>query len=150
MNKGIRHRYDISTDSSLGRMRSEVVSWLGLILLAFNMLAGSGIATQASASNQAPFVQELLGDRIVVCTAGGMVVLDRDGHPVQSDSGAGHADFCVFCLPLMHGGVQAPIAMTFVIAPIEHRQPELVPDQPSHPKPARLAGSASPRAPPFA
>lgn len=147
----IRQHYDISTDPALGRMRRIVVSWLGLALLAFNLLASSGLAAQAAEQGPAAFTQELLGDRIVVCTAAGMVVFDRDGHPVNGDTGSGHSDLCVFCAPIMHGSLQTPVAISFVITPVEHRQPDLQPERlTSAPKPAQLSGSASPRAPPFA
>jgi len=150
MNRVIRHSYDTSTDPSLGLVRRKVASWLGLVLLAFNLLAGSGLTAQASENSSPAFAQELLGDRIVVCTSAGMVVMDRDGHILDTNGANSHTEFCVFCLPLMQGGIQAPVAMTFVIAPTEYQHPDLVPNQPSDPKPARLTGSASPRAPPLA
>jgi hypothetical protein len=118
MSRGIRHKFDASTDPSLGLVRRKVASWLGLILLAFNLLAGSGFTAQASENSSPAFGQELLGDRIVVCTAAGMVVMDRDGHVLDTNGNSGHIDACVFCLPLMHSGAGAPAAEVGLVLPV--------------------------------
>jgi len=153
MKRGLRLKtYDTSTDGSVGLLRREVASWLGLLLLTFNILAGGTLPARAEGSAPAPFAQALLGDRIVVCTASGMVVMDRDGHVVDpGTTGGGHAELCVFCLPLMHGGVQAPTlsaAIVDIFAPVVPVGEFTAVDQ-SVAKPVRLTGASSPRAPPF-
>ncbi|UKJ76047.1 hypothetical protein [Azospirillum brasilense] len=54
-----------------------------------------------------------LGDRIIICTAAGLVVIDREtGAPVPDDDAPGHdpaADFCQFCLPILHGKAATPV-----------------------------------------
>jgi hypothetical protein len=143
-----RH-YDTSTDTACGRIRRRVVSWLGLILLISNMVGAVGMPVRPAEAGPAPIAQDLLGDRIVVCTAAGMVVLDRDGNPVETGQAAGHTDFCVFCLPLMHGGVDAPTAIAIIDIPAVPLAVSAVPTAAALPTPVRLAGAASPRAPPL-
>ena len=105
---------------------------------------------RAADAGNAAFAQALLDDRIVICTAAGMVVMDRDGNVIDTDSAGGHDNFCVFCLPLMHGGAKAPTTLAMVV----HLEPAFVgefsPQAPPAAKPARLAGAAAPRAPPIA
>ncbi|OIQ85578.1 hypothetical protein GALL_325780 [mine drainage metagenome] len=141
--------YDTAADPRVGRMRRRVAAVLGLLLMAFNLLLGSGISAEAAGAGHEPlFAQELLSGHIVVCTAGGLVVLDRSGHPVDHHGAAGHSDFCVFCVPLLHGGLDTAAAATLPMA-VETPQPAALP-QPVFrtPAPVRLAGAASPRAPP--
>ena len=141
--------YDIATDPRVGRARRRVVAGLGLLLMAFNLLLGSGMSAEAAKSGQPPlFAQALLSGHIVACTAGGLVVLDRDGHPVTHHGAAGHTDFCVFCVPLLHGTLHTAAA-TLLPAVTAPPQPAALP-QPVFrtPAPVRLAGAASPRAPP--
>lgn len=93
---GIRHKaYDIDTGPSVGRNRRFVAAWAGLFLLLFNVVAGGALATQAPLN----FGD---GDHLIVCTAGGMAVIDRNGTPVAPEH-AGLNGFCGYCLPLMHG-----------------------------------------------
>lgn len=93
---GIRSKgYDIGTGPSTGRSRRFVAAWAGLFLLFFNVVAGGALATQAPPSLSS-------GDHMVVCTAGGMAVIDRNGTPVAPEH-AGLNGFCGYCLPLMHG-----------------------------------------------
>lgn len=87
-------------------MRRTVASALGLLVILFNLVAGPLLASTASAG-AAPFAEEIFGDRIVVCTGAGMVVFDRDGRRVPADGRA--PAMCVFCLPLVQGGVDAPV-----------------------------------------
>ena len=143
-------RYDIGTDSALGRIRRTVASWLGLFLLFSNIVGIGSLPARSAEAGPAPFAQELSGDRIVICTAAGMVVLDRDGHPVETGKTAGHTDFCVFCLPLMHGGmVDAPATVAVVDIPAVPLIVAIAPAEVSWPIPVRLPGTASPRAPPL-
>jgi len=105
MNKAIRRRqYDLSNQSDLGSVRRLVVALLGLFVVTFNVVGA--LPAQAEGTNPL-FTQALMDDRIVICTATGLVVMDKDGNIVDA-TGDGHNDFCVFCLPLMHGGAKAP------------------------------------------
>lgn len=151
MKRGSRRKaYDLSTGGSLGRVRRAVSSWLGIALLALNVLGAAAIPGRAAEEGLSPFAQELLGDRIIVCTAGGMVVMDRAGHGVHTGQASGHSDFCVFCLPLMHGGAQVPLAPATLADEVPTGPAgDLLPVRPAVAAPARLAGASSPRAPPF-
>lgn len=94
-------RRDLNADPSLGRVRRRLASWLGLLLLAFNVLAAAALPARAESA----LAQSLMDGRIVVCTAAGLLVLDQDGRALPASD---HAQFCVFCLPLLHGGVDVP------------------------------------------
>lgn len=104
--RGIRRKdYDIGTDPSVGRARRFLSSWVGLFLLLFNVVASGTLPSQVPA--------DLSGnDYIIVCTAGGMAVIDHNGTPVAPEH-AGLNGFCGYCLPLMHG-----TAMTAAAAPL--------------------------------
>ena len=142
-----RRRYDLSTQSNSGALRRLVVSLLGLFVLTFNVV-GAGAAPVRTDGTNPLFAQTLLDDRIVICTAAGMVVMDKDGNIVDAGTD-GHGDFCVFCLPLMHGGAKAPSAVVEIVAPLPVFTGETPLFVPPSAKPARLAGAASPRAPPL-
>lgn len=135
-----RKRYDAACDPSVGRVRRAVSAWAGLFLLLCN-LAGGALPAQASASLSAD-------DHLIVCTAGGMAVIDRNGTPVSPDH-VGENGFCGACLPFAHGAVLTPVAATLPVpfvqplprAPLADAEPATVP------RPLRLA---FPRAPPQA
>ena len=140
-----RRIYDTSTDPSRGRMRRRVVSALGLLVILFNLVAGTLIASTSS-SAAAPFVDEIFGDRIVVCTGAGMIVLDAQGNPVRDDGGA--QAMCVFCLPLMQGAADAPVVVALLDAPLAFEPVTPVPETTRTPASSPLTATASPRGPP--
>jgi len=148
MNKAIRRRqYDLSNQSDLGSVRRLVVALLGLFVVTFNVVGA--LPAQAEGTNPL-FTQALMDDRIVICTATGLVVMDKDGNIVDA-TGDGHNDFCVFCLPLMHGGAKAPALVALdVQASYTAFAGEVPAFIPPAAKPARLDGASSPRAPPRA
>jgi len=134
-----RKLYDTAADPSLGRARRVVSAWAGLFLLLFNLVAGAVLPARAApAAADAP--------HLVICTAGGMAVIDRNGTPVAPDH-AGENGFCGACLPFVHGAVLAPASAAtpqpFVqpvpCTPLADVEPVLVE------RPLRLA---NPRAPP--
>lgn len=133
-----------------GRLRRDVLSWLGLVLLGMNVLTAGLFASSAS-QPAAAFTQEIADGRIVICTAAGMLVLDRNGQPIPDQNGMNGGVSCVFCLPLMHGGVDAPaLSLAVLDAPLTD-EPEL-PSAPADILPTRhlwLYGASSPRAPPI-
>lgn len=135
-----RKRYDAACAPSVGRLRRSVAAWAGLFLLLFN-LAGGAVPAQATASLSSD-------DHLIVCTAGGMAVIDRNGTPVSPDH-VGENGFCGACLPFAHGAVLTPVAATLPVpfvqplirAPLADAEPAMVP------RPLRLG---YPRAPPQA
>ncbi|MGO4871293.1 MAG: DUF2946 family protein [Roseiarcus sp.] len=142
-----RHKtYDISTDPNRGRVRLRIIALVGLWAILFNLVAATLLGATAQAN--APMFGDLTGDRIVVCTGLGMIVLDQHGNPVNQQDG-GSQPLCPFCLPLMQANVLAPDDATLDIAPV--REPSVfTPRQETlRPIPARLAGAFSPRAPPL-
>ncbi|OIR02004.1 hypothetical protein GALL_158620 [mine drainage metagenome] len=147
-----RRRYDTAIDRRAGRLRRGVSVWLGLLLLAFNLLAADMLAAPADAaapSAQAPFAQALRGDRIIICTAAGLVVLDRGGHPVGGGNSAGHQGLCVFCLPLMQGIATAPPLLAVAASPPANPARAVAWTAALSPiLPARPTGSVSSRGPP--
>lgn len=140
-----RQTYDTSIDPSRGRMRRRVVSALGLLVILFNLVAGTLIASTSS-SAAAPFLDEIFGDRIVVCTGAGMIVLDAQGNPVHDETGA--QPMCVFCLPLMQGAADAPVVVALLDAPLAFDPVTPAPETPAASAPAPITATSSPRGPP--
>lgn len=138
--------YDTSTDPSRGRFRREVVSALGLLIVLFNLVAGIALASSAGTAT-APFLDEIFGSRIVVCTGAGMIVLDADGNPVSQDGAI--EPMCAFCLPLMQGRADAPVVVAVLEAPLPFVTEPFVVATPVATPVVRLTTSASPRGPPL-
>lgn len=135
-----RHkRYDLGTHPAMGRLRREVVSWLGLFLLLFNLSAGA-LPAQAQIS--------VADDHLVICTVGGMAVIDRNGTPVSPDH-AGENGFCGACLPFLHGAVLTPAAAV-VPQPVVQPLPRALLAEAEPAVLARPHRPANPRAPPAA
>lgn len=126
-----------------------VVSWLGLILLALNILGAGALPAQAEGGTPL-FAQELLGDRIMICTAAGMVAMDRDGNIIDTQGpSSGYTGFCVYCLPLMHGDAATPVPAVAVQPPaVPVQEPVPVPTATQTVASASLRGAATPQAPP--
>lgn len=140
-----RKTYDTTTDPSRGRIRREVASALGLLVILFNLVAGILVSSSAEAAN-APFLDEIFGDRIVICTGSGMIVLDAQGNPVSD----GSVDpMCVFCLPLAQGSADTPVVLPVLEAPVAFEPETWVVETLVAPKLVRLVASASPRGPPL-
>jgi hypothetical protein len=126
-NRGRRGQvYDTSTNAPSGLTRLRIAAWLKLLLVVFNLAAGS--AQSLAGTTAIPVPQ----DHITICTAAGMVVLDHGGQTRQPSA---HESFCGFCLPLMHSGVIAPgieasgyrrfASNVGVLPPVDHRRPVL-------------------------
>ncbi len=124
--------------------RRFVAAWAGLAILLLNVLAAAVLPPPAA--QDSAFAQSLSG-RIVICTAGGLEVVNPDGKPV-SDTPPHHSGICVFCLPLLHGGFDAPAVVAALPQPVEAVGATLTALPVSLARLARLAGSAAPRAPP--
>ncbi len=141
-----RKVYDTSTDPSRGRIRREVVSALGLLIVLFNLVAGIALSSSANAAN-APFLDQIFGDRFVVCTGAGMIVLDADGNPVSQDGAV--EPMCAFCLPLMQGTSDAPVVVAVLEAPLPFVAETFVVETVTATPVVRPTASASPRGPPL-
>lgn len=150
MKRSARNRsYDISADASRGRGRRGVTALFGLWLILFNIVAAAALPSSAQAG-RAPFLDGALGDRIVICTGAGMIVVDREGHPVKTPAGEPEP-LCPFCLPLMQGAVDAPAVDNCDAGAFRaSSRAELRSDATSVAAPRRLVASASPRGPPRA
>jgi hypothetical protein len=135
-------RYDLSLDPARGRRRRAFGGVVGLWVVLFNILAATLLGAAAKADASAG----LEGGKIVVCTGLGMVTLDGDGKPI--DPGA--TPLCPFCLPMMQGQLDVPVAAAAPAAPVTGAVIvssvwEQVPSAP-----ARAVRAAPARAPPFA
>jgi hypothetical protein len=136
-------RYDLSLDPARGRGRRGFAGIFGLWIVLFNILAAMllGAVAKADASDG------LEGGKIVVCTGLGMVTFDRDGKP--TDPGAPQA-LCPFCLPMMQGQLDAPVATASPAAPVAGAVIVTSPCERVPPAPSRAVRAAPARAPPFA
>lgn len=115
--------------------------WLVLVALWLQV----GLAPLMAATPTA--WQAQLDGKMVVCTAAGMVVLEADGQPASPQSESGPS--CVFCQPLLHGGIKVP---PMVAEPLQAggALPVLLPpDRDAVARPMLAAGPKAPRAPPF-
>ncbi len=142
-----RRSYDRSTDPSRGAVRREIAAALGLLVILFNLVAGTLLASTAR-SGAAPFLDEVFGDRIVVCTGAGMIVFGPDGRP-ETESGT-IEPLCVFCLPLVQGGADAPTLVALIEAPRRFEAEIRLVETVLAPKSVPIVRSASPRGPPLA
>lgn len=134
-----RKSYDTTMPPHWGWRRRAIAAWTGLVLLLFNVVAGGALPAQALATED---------DHLIVCTAGGMAVVDRNGTPVTADHAAENG-FCASCLPFSHGAVLTPVA---ALLPVPFVQP-LPRASRAAAEPARIAPAlrlANPRAPPQA
>ncbi len=141
-----RRRYDLSTDPARGAVRRAVASALGMLVILAELIAGTALAA-TSGNGTAPFLDEVFGDRIVICTGAGMIVFDAEGNPVHRDGGVD--PMCVYCLPLTAGGVDAPPLVELVDAPAgdEPRVPDV--EVVVAPTTEPIVASTSPRGPPL-
>jgi hypothetical protein len=123
---------------------------LSLVILSINVAASGTSPNSTDIPARASAVSSDFADSLVICTATGMVMVDKTGGPTPSQSKDGHRILCAYCLPLLHGAVDFPI-QSFEIAPPEqvaltvYAGTTTIPDALS-----RRRGTASPRAPPLA
>lgn len=148
MSISYNHSAPVRSAAPSWRWRRSVAAWLGLALLTLTVFANGAMPAPAKEVTT-PIEQQLFGDRIVICTPGGLIVVDRDGKPVSTDDSSQHASICVFCLPLMHAGIDAPAAAGHIppppVAVLTVQRP------PAHAAFLRALidpGAASPRGPP--
>lgn len=82
--------------------RRQLTAWSGLFILTINLIAGALMPAQAAA----PAGQ--LAQQAYICTAFGLKAINADDGQGDSSQAAAHAAFCVYCLPLLQGGLDAP------------------------------------------
>ncbi|MCW2283999.1 hypothetical protein M2323_001612 [Rhodoblastus acidophilus] len=138
-------RYDLSLNPARGRRRRGFAGVFGLWIVLFNILAATLFGAVAKAETSVAGGSD--GEEIVVCTGLGMVTLDRDGKP--TDPGAPRA-ICPFCLPIMQGQLDVPVAVAAPAAPVAVAVVAKSPWERVPPAPARAVRAAPARAPPFA
>ncbi len=98
-----RHRVNTERGRFRQGWRGAVISWLCLALVGFNLLAGAGLPVMAGSGS---------GESIVVCSSGGMTVVDPGAASEVPPSS--HGELCAFCLPLLHGGTQGAATISVV------------------------------------
>lgn len=130
--------------SLLKKARREVVSWAAILLLAVNVLASGALPAQPISLSSDNAVG-LLAQAMEICSDHG-VDQQSSGQPSNHD---GHGLHCVFCLPLLHGGLALPDGVAAVEKPAEAKGRAVFVGEQQHFVPARFLSSISPRAPPF-
>ena len=134
-----------SLRSLLIKARCEIVSWAAILLLAVNVLA-SGILPAQPISLSQNDVAGLQAFDPEICS---------EHSPVQQPSGLpgehdNHGLHCVFCLPLMHGGMVVPTVPATVEKPVETKGSFAFAIERQQIVPARYRSIAAPRASPLA
>jgi Protein of unknown function (DUF2946) len=97
---------DRKTTADRGATRRELACSFGLLAVLFNlftMILLVAAPVGGGASSVSAF-----GDRQVICTRAGMIVVDRDGNPTPDLPASPQHAQCIFCLPLMGGHVLVP------------------------------------------
>lgn len=147
MRRGRRHHsYETATDRSLGCVRRRVAVWLGVLLVFFNVLSGAAVSARADETQ--PWAAALSADRIVVCTAAGMVVMDHDGNVVDHPGDTAQAP-CAFCFPLAHGGVDVPVTVEIAVTLGRSALSPYLPARQDGFRAVWRGAAAPPRAPPL-
>lgn len=142
-----RKRYMTDIDHAARRAWGRSVALVCGLIVVLNLVGG--LAAGFSSRGASPMLADLAGDRIVICTGAGMIVVDRDGKPVEPEKG-GAPELCPYCLPLMQGSADAPALIAFIVPPVVGRPVETAPHDFTRPKPSRLGVVAQPRGPPAA
>lgn len=145
MNGSVSHTtVDANVQQPSWRLRRRSVAWLCLFCLSLNILSGAFLSSPSAAK----FLGQANGF-YQICTAAGLIEIDAKGRQIPAESTSHGSDICVFCLPLLHGGINAPTV--FVIAEAEllasgaiFPAAPFAADSFFHP-----SGSSGPRAPPI-
>lgn len=140
----MRKRYDTSTDPARGQIRREIAAALGFLLIFLDILAATLMPASAT---QSPLTEELFGNRIVICTGAGMIVIDADGNLVQQTDGV--QTMCPFCLPLVGGSIDGPTSAPLLAPPTIPAAPAITVAAELLPVWRRPLATASPRGPPL-
>jgi hypothetical protein len=127
------------------KARREMVSWFAILLLAVNILA-SGTLPAHPISSFSNVSTELLASAMEICAKHGPVQQSSD-LPGEHDD---HGLHCVFCLPLMHGGLALPDTVATIEKPVETKGSFAFASERQQIIPVRFRSIAAPRAPPLA
>lgn len=152
MTKVIRRKcYDASAAPSPSGWSRRVVVWLGVVLLAFNMVASVTLPGRAETASAAFAGSTGFEGAVEICTEHGMVFLGGDGAPASpSPQNHGVGQLCVFCLPLLHAGLGMPTVVAAVLPPTSRHSEVLRGTGQILVLPARFRTALFPRAPPTA
>jgi hypothetical protein len=142
--KASRRRYDISTRTSLGRLRRWVVCLLGVAAILPNLMASMAWASHARGVAAFGFG----AGQLVVCTEAGSIVVDLRGEPVPQTRGDPD---CACCLLLTQGAAHAPDPGGVAFQPPPRSAVVLAyVETAASTAPRSLRAGASPRGPPVA
>ena len=116
----MKRPYDTFIDRTRDAGRRQLVAVVCLTAVVFNILLGIALSFQPSRTDLA--ARALLNGWNVICSAGGLIITDADGHrvPDEQTGDSGHdGPLCLFCLPLSngHAGLSSETAIP---APIGH------------------------------
>lgn len=131
--------------ASRGWLRGRMAAWVGIILLAFNLLAGEVLPAHFLPPSNDPTA---IGFDYEICAAYGQA--DHQSGNQNSPANSHGGQICVFCLPLLHGGLGLPMAAVAVVPPQAAPRRLALAQEPQQAVSARVWPSASPRAPPLA
>lgn len=127
--------------SSIRGTVRRVAVWAALLSLLIQVLGAPALASVLSSESR---------DGIVICTASGPKTVDSSGQPLKAPVTDHHAVHCLFCLPLMHGAAMAPdLPLQVVRGGMAPPAAWPTAEYGGARVPPRLAGAASPQAPPF-
>ena len=127
------------------KARREMVSWAAILLLAVNVLASGALPAQPI-SLSSDGAAGLLAQAMEICSehGAGQQPLDLPGND------DGHGLHCVFCLPLLHGGLALPDSVAAIEKPAQVKAGFAFAAEQQQVVPARFRSFAAPRAPPLA
>ena len=145
MNTDRRNPGKRSSHGLLIKARCEVVSWFAILLLAVNVLAGGALPAHP--------ISPSANDSAGLLAAAMEICYEHD--PAQQPSGLpgehdDHGLHCVFCLPLLHGGLALPDTVATIEKPVETKGSFAFAIEQQQIFPARFRSFAAPRAPPLA
>jgi hypothetical protein len=121
------------------------VSWAAILLLVVNVLASGALPAQPISLSQNDATGFLAFDP-EICSEHSPVQ-QPFGLPGEHDN---HGLHCVFCLPLMHGGMALPTVVATVEKPIVSKGSVAFATEQQQIVPARYRSIAAPRASPLA
>jgi len=137
-------RYDLSLAPAHGRRRRQWVAAFGMWVVLFNIVAAAlaGAVLRGEKPAAAGFA-----DTMVICAGLGSGPLDGEGKPADSRK---DRPLCPFCLPMMQGQLDIPVAVAAPAAPVAVAVLAERPRLRLPPAPARAIRAAPARAPPCA
>ena len=111
--------YDISLDPLRGRLRRAVMSYLGLLLIIFNVIAGLALSAR-DANGLSELLRQDAAASFIICSSGSTTEESQSSAQGSGTRSASHA-ICIFCLPLMKGFISS-LTIAYVTLPRCSRQ----------------------------